>query len=314
MAVFLNTEGIIAEFKNIINKAERELVIITPFIDIKDPIIKTFAKLKERNVEVLLICRENILSSEILSSLNQISNLTILQHNTVHAKCYFNEDNMIISSLNLLQHSSKNNREMGILISKEEDLFEETDAYDDAIDEVKMIVKASTIIQRSNKITKEGFNYLFLKDVKIRMEEVVKKINTLYENKIFEIAPDIYDNESIACHNYLENVDVLFDVDIFHNKDEKTEWQINRVQLKFKHPKQQLQKLNYKFKTEINQLQNGRNFRFYWNDIDGYFSIYTDKKKISSFPVPPPLIQEFKAETDYVLNYFKKFTEFKKIF
>ena len=40
---------------------------------------------------------------------------------TLHAKCYFNEQNLVISSMNLYDFSEVNNWEMSILIDKDND-------------------------------------------------------------------------------------------------------------------------------------------------------------------------------------------------
>lgn len=57
----------------------------------------------------------------------------------LHAKCYFNEEMMVITSLNLYEYSIKNNREMGVLIKKEKD----PNLYRDAVKEVNSIIQDS---------------------------------------------------------------------------------------------------------------------------------------------------------------------------
>jgi phosphatidylserine/phosphatidylglycerophosphate/cardiolipin synthase-like enzyme len=43
----------------------------------------------------------------------------ILKYNEdLHAKCYVNDDKMVITSLNLYEFSMANNKEMGVLIDK----------------------------------------------------------------------------------------------------------------------------------------------------------------------------------------------------
>jgi phosphatidylserine/phosphatidylglycerophosphate/cardiolipin synthase-like enzyme len=59
----------------------------------------------------------------------------------LHAKCYLNENKMIITSLNLYDFSMVNNREMGILIDRNDS--NDTDLYDAAMKEVDFIYQTS---------------------------------------------------------------------------------------------------------------------------------------------------------------------------
>ncbi len=322
MPKFLNTENIIKEFSVIIEKAQKELILITPYIDVKEAFQRTLIKLEQRGIEVLLISREGTLTEEAKKILFKFSNLTILQHNTVHAKCYFSESRMIISSLNMLQHSYKNNREMGILLNIDEDIdeeelldFVEDDIiFEDALKEAKEIAKASSFVQKSKRVSMEGFSYLFLKNYKNKLENVANKINALSENKIFEISKDKYDSEIIACHNYMENVDVFYDVFIKSYTKSNIDWEINRTLVGLKHPKPQLEKLNSKFRNELYNLQRTRKFKYYWNHIDTYLSIYPKSRDSDYEKHPESILLMFKDEVEYVLNYFKQFNEFRKIF
>ncbi|MFH2143053.1 MAG: hypothetical protein ABIJ97_11555, partial [Bacteroidota bacterium] len=60
----------------------------------------------------------NPLDSQWLQSLNDIK---LLFHQDLHAKCYINEKEAIVTSMNLYMFSQQNNVEMGIYVSKEED-------------------------------------------------------------------------------------------------------------------------------------------------------------------------------------------------
>ena len=55
----------------------------------------------------------------------------------LHAKCYFNEDRMIITSMNMYEFSEKHNREMGVLLKAGEP------GYADALREVDSIIAAA---------------------------------------------------------------------------------------------------------------------------------------------------------------------------
>src|SRR5690606_16757063 len=60
----------------------------------------------------------------------------------LHAKCYYNEIKMVITSMNMYEFSEKNNREMGVLIDRtiDKDLFE------------KAVKETSSIFQSAEQI------------------------------------------------------------------------------------------------------------------------------------------------------------------
>ena len=82
----------------------------------------------DKGVRVKMIYRNNKVEKTELDRLKTIKNIELKSTNDLHAKCYFNEKEMIITSLNLLDTSEKN-WEMGIYIDKNED----KDIFDAAI-------------------------------------------------------------------------------------------------------------------------------------------------------------------------------------
>ena len=58
---------------------------------------------------------------EVRSELKQLRNLELRFDEDLPAKCFYNEESMVITSLNLHEHSQQHNREMGILLNSKED-------------------------------------------------------------------------------------------------------------------------------------------------------------------------------------------------
>jgi hypothetical protein len=85
-------------------------------------------------------------------ALNKIPRLEIRDLPRLNAKCFYNEKSMIITSLNLFE-SQINNREMGILLTRER----APKAFADAVSEAEsmmqtaLLVKASKAIERLNR-------------------------------------------------------------------------------------------------------------------------------------------------------------------
>jgi hypothetical protein len=73
--------------------------------------------------------------------LKSVSHLTLYFCENLHAKCYLNEQEMVITSQNLYETSGAGNREMAVLFSRHERV------YKDAIREVDSIVLASKLVQ-----------------------------------------------------------------------------------------------------------------------------------------------------------------------
>ena len=73
----------------------------------------------------------------------------------LHAKCYLNESECIISSLNLYEFSQINNNEMGILIHK----YEDQDVFQDAYEESQRIIRISDEVRISlDEVKTESIN------------------------------------------------------------------------------------------------------------------------------------------------------------
>ena len=76
----------------------------------------------------------------------------------MHAKCYFNEDTMIISSMNMYENSERKNLEIGIKISRQLDKLLFTEA------EKEFILKSVAIPDTKNNPSVKYQNYDQRKD------------------------------------------------------------------------------------------------------------------------------------------------------
>jgi hypothetical protein len=76
----------------------------------------------------------------VYRDLAKIKDVKIWYYPELHAKCYYNEDKMIITSMNLFKYSQANNREMGILLEREK----YPDVFSKAVRETNSIKKHSS--------------------------------------------------------------------------------------------------------------------------------------------------------------------------
>lgn len=147
MAEFLTTRGIGSKIENIINSAENRVTLISPFVKIPDSLFQCLKDASSRKVKIALVYGKKELEPDVKSQLEQLgSNLSLYFLEKLHAKCFFNEDYMVITSMNLYDFSELNNEEMGVLIGAKEDekIFKDAER------------KAQSIINSAEKIKLGG--------------------------------------------------------------------------------------------------------------------------------------------------------------
>jgi len=136
MATFLTTRGTISELEKIINNAVDGVALLSPFIRIPDSLFQNLKAADRRGVKISIVYGKSQLEPETSKRLMKLRNAKLYFLENLHAKCYFNEKSMVITSLNLYDSSEVSNREMGVLVTKQEDEA----AYNDAIREAGMII------------------------------------------------------------------------------------------------------------------------------------------------------------------------------
>jgi phosphatidylserine/phosphatidylglycerophosphate/cardiolipin synthase-like enzyme len=145
MAKFLNTTGVSYHLEELIKNTKDKLVLISPYLQFNDRIKEHINNLNIQKKDIRIIYRENKLHHEENSWLEkQIGVRTSICKN-LHAKCYMNENEAIITSMNLYEFSQQNNNEMWIYISKKED----PDLYQNTLDECNRLLTISEEIRIS---------------------------------------------------------------------------------------------------------------------------------------------------------------------
>ena len=143
MAEFLTTTGISYRLEEIIKSAEERLMLISPFLKV-NPRIKELLEDKNRmKIDVRVIYGKNELQPEENNWLESMSSIKTSFCKTLHAKCYLNENQALITSMNLYEYSQINNYEMGLLVTREED----RELYDKIYEESRRILRASDEIR-----------------------------------------------------------------------------------------------------------------------------------------------------------------------
>lgn len=276
MPKFLNTKGLINWIPKIINETERELVIITPYMQLSDAVYDCLLNANKRGVETIIIYRENKLSDRDKAKLLALDNLNLMHHPNVHAKCYYNENYLLIASMNLYEYSEKNNREMGVLLHKidieEENKIEswrrqidDDSIFVDALEEILEIKNGAELEKMSRETIEEGFEMEILKTKKEKAEDRLKQFNKVFIHKKFVLDNDgRFGNEnSFICKSYIDKIDIKVTnrFEFCFNVDEQ------KLNPSFQYYKNQKSDLEFKFEG----------FKFYWN-VPNIIYLYVDGK------------------------------------
>ncbi len=275
MPKFLNTEGLSNWIPRIIEETEKELVIITPYMQLSNKIFQLLQDAEKRGVETIIIYREEKLSQKDKEKLMSIDNLNLMHHPSIHAKCYYNENYLLVASMNLYEYSEINNREMGVLLHKK-DLPEFDEQYyggnkpdpnsvfEEAIIEIVEIINGVHLEKKSRETISEGFEMEILKTQKEKAEETLKRLNKTFVHKKFELhAEENYRYCSYLCKSYMDKVDVLIG---------------NRIELKMRFDQKKLSIPFETFKKNKDAMEFSiKGFKFYWNKIDELI-LYDDSK------------------------------------
>lgn len=148
MAKFITTTGISHHIETIINKAQQEIYLVSPYLKISTNFEERLKDAAKKGINITIIYGKTELKSTENALLQKISNLQVFFLEKLHSKCYFNEKEMIITSMNMYEFSEKNNREMGLLIDCEKD----KEVYHDAKNEVISIINHSKLKLKSEPV------------------------------------------------------------------------------------------------------------------------------------------------------------------
>jgi len=198
MAKFLSTKEIISSIEKVLKNAKERIILISPYIDFDK---REKLLIKEKNDEQIPVTiiygkkkKQLKFGSEIKKWIESTTNINYVFQEDLHAKCYLNEKEAIITSMNLYEASQKN-IEMGILITKKDD----TEAYDDLLQEVKRIVKKNNpkMTLKESPKKNNGFCIRCKSEIKLDPTHPYCKKDYKQWNKFKD---ENYDEKNGVCH------------------------------------------------------------------------------------------------------------------
>lgn len=139
MAKFLNTSATNFFLEELIKNAKERLILISPYLRLTDRIKELLEDKNRLKIDIRIVYGKSDLHPDEIKWMQKLDYIRLSFCKNLHAKCYINESECIISSLNLYEFSQVNNNEMGILVRK----YEDNDVFKEAYEEAQRIIRIS---------------------------------------------------------------------------------------------------------------------------------------------------------------------------
>lgn len=146
MAKFLDTTGVNYHLQQLINRSHEKLILISPYLRVSDRLKQSLEDKDRMKIDIRIIYGKSELEPAENNWLKSLRSIRTSFCQNLHAKCYLNEKEAIITSMNLYDFSQINNNEMGIYVEKDSDPELFSSIYEEAMrlvrvsDEIKITV------------------------------------------------------------------------------------------------------------------------------------------------------------------------------
>jgi phosphatidylserine/phosphatidylglycerophosphate/cardiolipin synthase-like enzyme len=141
MAKFVNTRKAVSEIEDLIRNAGEKLILVSPYLKLSKDFKELLTYRNNKDKITTIVFGKQELNPDEMKFLQGLRFVILKYNEDLHAKCYMNDDKMIITSLNLYQFSMANNKEMGVLINKNDEA--DAQLFADASEEVSFICENS---------------------------------------------------------------------------------------------------------------------------------------------------------------------------
>lgn len=141
MARFINTRKAVSEIEELIKNADVRLILVSPYLKLSKDFKELLTYRNSKDKITTIIFGKQELNPDEMRFLQGLRFVILKYNEDLHAKCYVNDDKMVITSLNLYQFSMANNKEMGVLIDKNDPA--DIHLFEDAFKEVDYINETS---------------------------------------------------------------------------------------------------------------------------------------------------------------------------
>jgi|688.fasta_scaffold266586_2 phosphatidylserine/phosphatidylglycerophosphate/cardiolipin synthase-like enzyme len=137
MAKFINTRKAASELEDLIKNAGEKLILVSPYLKLSKDFKELLTYRSNKDKVTTIIFGKQELKPDEMTFLQSLRLLVLKYHEDLHAKCYVNDDRMIITSMNLYEFSMRNNKEMGVLVDRNDP--SDTQLFEEAMKEIEYI-------------------------------------------------------------------------------------------------------------------------------------------------------------------------------
>jgi phosphatidylserine/phosphatidylglycerophosphate/cardiolipin synthase-like enzyme len=141
LAKFINTRKAVSEIEDLIRNAGERLILVSPYLKLSKDFRQLLEYRNSRDKITTVVFGKQELKPDEMRFLQGLRFVVLKYNEDLHAKCYVNDERMIITSLNLYEFSMANNKEMGVLIDRNDSA--DAQLFRDAMDEVEFILSTS---------------------------------------------------------------------------------------------------------------------------------------------------------------------------
>lgn len=207
MAKFLNTTGVSYHLEELIKNTNDRLILISPYLQFHNRVRDHIQNLNVQKKDIRIVYRESKLQLDESNWLESQIGVRTSVCPTLHAKCYLNENEAIVTSMNLYSFSQQNNDEMGIHVSKENDPELYNDIYTEAL---RLLTISEEIRVSVKKVDKKA------EETKI-VEKQIKKSTNDYSNSKYLTTKEL--SKKIGLSSRKVNA-LLVDTELMYKKDD----------------------------------------------------------------------------------------------
>lgn len=145
MAKFLDTTGVSYHLQQLINQAQDTLILISPYLKVNERLRQSLDDKDRMKIDIRVVYGKNELQPDQINWLKSLKFVRTSFCENLHAKCYLNESEAIITSMNLYEYSQVNNQEMGVYVTATSD----PQLYDEIYNEARRLIRISDEIRLS---------------------------------------------------------------------------------------------------------------------------------------------------------------------
>lgn len=143
MARFLDTTGVSNELAQIIKGAKDWLILISPYLQVCERFREMIEDKELMKLDIRIIYGKSELQPQESNWLRNLKSVRTSICKNLHAKCYLNEKEALITSMNFYEFSQMNNNEMGVVAFRDDD----PQLYNDIYDEARRLIRISEEIK-----------------------------------------------------------------------------------------------------------------------------------------------------------------------